>query len=579
MIKYLQRRYALSRKGAVNNIKGILSCALQNISFMLPVGLLYLLVGDLMNGTLTAERIPFYVIGCVAAALLIVACARLEYDNTYLATYVESGVRRVGLAEKLRKIPLSFFGKKDLADLTSSIMNDCAVLEQSQSHFVAPLYGAILSTAIISVSMMFFNRRMALAAIWPLPVAFAIVGLASDVQKRLSRKAMTAKIACEDGIQECMETLPDLRANNAEKSYLAGLEKKIRAVESRLVKSELGTAVFVVSASLVLRLGIATTALAGASLLVKGELDVLTFFMFLLVVSRLYDPLEGTLQNLAAIIGTNSNIERMNELLDCPVQTGSEQLTNQNCDIVFDHVGFSYQSDETVLRDVSFTAKQGQVTALVGPSGGGKTTVSRLAARFWDIDRGKITVGGMDVSEIDPEKLMSLYSIVFQDVTLFDNSILENIRIGRKDAADEEVIAAARLANVDKFAEKLPDKWNANIGENGCELSGGERQRISIARAFLKDAPIILLDEATASLDAENETAIQEALSRLIKNKTVLIIAHRMRTVSGADKIVVLKDGAVAEQGSPAELMQTDGIFAHMVQLQTESQGWTLARV
>ncbi len=579
MIKYLQRRYALSRKGAVNNIKGILSCALQNISFMLPVGLLYLLVGDLMNGTLTAERIPFYVIGCVAAALLIVACARLEYDNTYLATYVESGVRRVGLAEKLRKIPLSFFEKKDLADLTSSIMNDCAVLEQSQSHFVAPLYGAILSTAIIAVSMMFFNRRMALAAIWPLPVAFAIVGLASDVQKRLSRKAMTAKIACEDGIQECMETLPDLRANNAEKSYLAGLEKKIRAVESRLVKRELGTAVFVVSASLVLRLGIATTALAGASLLVKGELDVLTFFMFLLVVSRLYDPLEGTLQNLAAIIGTNSNIERMNELLDCPVQTGSEQLTNQNCDIVFDHVGFSYQSDETVLRDVSFTAKQGQVTALVGPSGGGKTTVSRLAARFWDIDRGKITVGGMDVSEIDPEKLMSLYSIVFQDVTLFDNSILENIRIGRKDAADEEVIAAARLANVDKFAEKLPDKWNANIGENGCELSGGERQRISIARAFLKDAPIILLDEATASLDAENETAIQEALSRLIKNKTVLIIAHRMRTVSGADKIVVLKDGAVAEQGSPAELMQTDGIFAHMVQLQTESQGWTLARV
>ena len=579
MIKYLQRRYALSRKGAVNNIKGILSCALQNISFMLPVGLLYLLVGDLMNGTLTAERIPFYVIGCVAAALLIVACARLEYDNTYLATYVESGVRRVGLAEKLRKIPLSFFEKKDLADLTSSIMNDCAVLEQSQSHFVAPLYGAILSTAIISVSMMFFNRRMALAAIWPLPVAFAIVGFASDVQKRLSRKAMAAKIACEDGIQECMEALPDLRANNAEKSYLAGLEKKIRAVEGRLIKSELGTAVFVVSASLVLRLGIATTALAGASLLVKGELDVLTFFMFLLVVSRLYDPLEGTLQNLAAIIGTNSNIERMNELLDCPVQTGSEQLTNQNCDIVFDHVGFSYQSDETVLRDVSFTAKQGQVTALVGPSGGGKTTVSRLAARFWDIDRGKITVGGMDVSEIDPEKLMSLYSIVFQDVTLFDNSILENIRIGRKDAADEEVIAAARLANVDKFAEKLPDKWNANIGENGCELSGGERQRISIARAFLKDAPIILLDEATASLDAENETAIQEALSRLIKNKTILIIAHRMRTVSGADKIVVLKDGAVAEQGSPAELMQTDGIFAHMVQLQTESQGWTLARV
>ena len=577
MIKYLQRRYALSRKGAADSIKGILSCALQNISFMLPVGLLYLLAGDMMNGALTAGRIPFYVISCLAAALLIAGCTRLEYDNTYLVTYVESGVRRVSLAEKLRKIPLSFFGKKDLADLTSSIMNDCAVLEQSQSHFVAPLYGAILSTTVIAVSMLFFNRRMALAAIWPLPVAFAIVGRASDVQKRLSRKATAAKVACEDGIQECIETMPDLRANNAEDGYLAGLEKKIRAVEGRLIKSELGTAVFVVSAGLVLRLGIATTALAGASLLVKGELDVMILFMFLLVVSRLYDPLEGTLQNLAAIIGTGSNIERMHEILDCPVQTGSEELTNQGCDIVFDHVGFSYRSGETVLRDVSFTAKQGQVTALVGPSGGGKTTVSRLAARFWDIDRGRITVGGMDISGIDPEKLMSLYSIVFQDVTLFDNTILENIRIGRKDATDEEVIAAAKLANVDRFAEKLPDGWNANIGENGCELSGGERQRISIARAFLKDAPIILLDEATASLDVENETAIQEALSRLIKNKTVLIIAHRMRTVSGADRIVVLKDGAVAEQGSPAELLQANGIFARMVRLQTESRSWTLA--
>ena len=572
MIKYLQKRYALSRKGALDTIKGVLCCALQNISFMLPVGLLYSLVGELMNGTLTTGRIPFYVVGCIAAALFIVLCTRLEYDNTFLVTYVESGVRRVSLAEKLQKIPLSFFGKKDLADLTSSIMNDCAVLEQSQFHFVAPLYGAILSTTFIAVSLLLFNWRMALAAIWPLPVAFAIVALASGVQRKLSRKAMAAKIACEDGIQECMEAMPDLRANNAEKSYLAVLETKIRAVESRLIKSELGTAVFVVSAGLVLRLGIATTALAGAALLVQGELNILTFFMFLLVASRLYDPLEGSLQNLAAIIGTNTNIERMNEILDCPVQTGSEKLTHQGCDIVFSHVGFSYQSGETVLRDVSFTAKQGQVTALVGPSGGGKTTVSRLAARFWDIDQGKITVGGMDVSQIDPEKLMSLYAIVFQDVTLFNNSILENIRIGRKDATDEEVIAAAKLANVDTFAEKLPDGWNANIGENGCELSGGERQRISIARAFLKDAPIILLDEATASLDVENETAIQEALSRLIKNKTVLIIAHRMRTVSGADKIVVLKNGTVAEQGTPAQLMQTDGVFRHMVQLQTENQ-------
>lgn len=576
MIKYLQRRFALSYKGAVDTIKGILSCALQNISFMVPTALLFSLVGELINNTLSSDRILFYAISSLVMAFFIVICTRLEYNNTFLSTYIESGVRRINLAEKLRKIPLSFFDKKDLADLTSTIMNDCAVLEQSQSHFVMPLYGAILSTTIISIGMFFVNWRMAIAAIWPLPVAFSIVGLASSVQKKLSSRAMTAKISCEEALQECMETMPDLRANNAEEKYLAGLEKKIRAIENRQIKSELGTAIFVVSASLVLRLGIATTALVGTSMLVANKLDLLTFFMFLLVVSRLYDPLEGALQNLSAIIGTNTNIKRMNEILDYPVQTGSEELTNKNCDIKFSHVGFSYGNGETILRDVSFIAKQGEVTALVGPSGGGKTTVSRLAARFWDINKGKITVGDMDISKIDPEKLMSLFSIVFQNVTLFNNSIMENIRIGRKNATDEEVIAAGKLANVDSFAEKLPDGWNTNIGENGSELSGGERQRISIARAFLKDAPIILLDEATASLDVENETIIQEALSRLIKNKTVLIIAHRMRTVSSADKIVVLKDGRVAEEGSPKELIENNGIFAHMMKMQTESQKWTL---
>ncbi|MCI5795854.1 MAG: ABC transporter ATP-binding protein/permease [Ruminococcus sp.] len=576
MIKKLQRRFALSRKGAVDTVKGSIFCALQNISFMLPVIMLYYLVSELISNSLSRSRIPFYVIGCVICAAVIVICTILQYNGTFFTTYEESGVRRVSLAEQLRKIPLSFFGKKDLADLTSSIMNDCAVLEQSQSHFVEPLIGSIISTVLIAVSLLFFNVRMALAAIWVLPVAFIIVGTASNVQKKLSQKSMAAKMACEDGIQECIETMGDLRSNNAEEKYLNGLEKKIRAVETRLIKSELGTAVFVVSASLVLRLGIATTALTGAYLLTKGELDIITFFMFLLVVSRLYEPLEGSLQNLAGIIATNSNIERMNEILDYDIQTGSDKLTNNGYDIEFSDVGFSYNSKEAVLRDVSFTAKQGEVTALVGPSGGGKTTVSRLATRFWDIDKGKITVGGMDISKTDPETLMSLYSVVFQDVTLFDNTITENIRIGKKDATDEEVIAAAKLANVTEFVEKLPDKWNSTIGENGCELSGGERQRISIARAFLKDAPIILLDEATASLDVENETAIQTALSRLIKNKTVLIIAHRMRTVSGADKIVVLKDGSVAEQGSPSTLIKENGEFARMVKLQTESLEWTI---
>lgn len=576
MIEKLQRRFALSRKGAMDVIKGSLFSALQNISFMLPVSLLYCLVRDMFNDELTSSQIPFYVIGSTVCAVFIVICTAFQYNSTFLATYVETGVRRISLAEKLRKIPLSFFGKKDLADLTSSIMNDCAVLETSQSHAVCPLIGAIISTTLISLSLLFFNWKMALSSIWVLPVAFAIIAFASGVQKKLAEKSMTAKIACEDGIQECMETMHDLRANNAEKRYIGGLVKKIRQVETRLIKSELGTAVFVVSAGLVLRLGIATTALAGAYFLTKGEIDILTFFMFLLVASRLYDPLEGTLQNLAAIIATNSNIERMNEIMDYSIQSGSDKLKNKGCDICFENVGFSYNDVEKVLDNVSFTAKQGEVTALVGPSGGGKTTVSRLAARFWDINKGKITVGGMDISKIDPEALMSLYSIVFQDVTLFNNTVMENIRLGKKDATYEEVIAAAKLANVDEFVEKLPDKWNSNIGENGCELSGGERQRISIARAFLKDAPIILLDEATASLDVENETAIQTALSRLIKNKTVMIIAHRMRTVSGADKIVVLKDGVVAEQGRPDKLLEKKGIFSHMVELQTESQNWSL---
>ena len=387
---------------------------------------------------------------------------------------------------------------------------------------------------------------------------------------------MAAKMACADGIQEYIETVRDLKANNAENTYLAGLSKKIRGVERQSISAELTTAIFVVSAGMVLKLGIASVALTGSVLLVNGSIDVLTLFMFLLVASRLYDPMQGALQNLAAIIAMRTNVERMNEILEHPIQQGSEELTNDGCDIVFDHVGFSYNDGETVLKDVSFTAKQGEVTALVGPSGGGKTTVSRLAARFWDNQKGKITVGGMDVGKTDPEKLMSLYSIVFQDVTLFDNTIMENIRLGKKGATDEEVLAAARLANCEEFAEKLPDKWNTDIGENGCELSGGERQRISIARAFLKDAPIILLDEATASLDVENETLIQTALSRLIKNKTVLVIAHRMRTVAGADKIVVLADGVVAEQGSPAELYKKNGIYTHMVDIQTKSQEWKI---
>lgn len=574
MIQILQKRFALSRQGAIDLIKGCFACVTQDISLMFPVGLLYYFVLDLMNGGMNGHRVIFYAAGVPGCLALIWITTWFQYNATYLATYVESGVRRITLAEQLRKIPLSFFGKKDLADLTNAIMGDCATLETAFSHYVPALAGSLISTTLIALCLFAYDWRMALAAVWVLPIAFAITLFSARIQEYFNQKSVAANVALENGIQECIECLQDLKANNAEENYLKELDEKIDKAEKRHIQSELGTALFVVSSTLILKFGIATVALVGSILLLRGEIDIPLFFMFLLVVSRLYAPLEGALQNLAAVISTKTNINRMNEILDHPVQTGRSHMDNQGYDIVFDHVGFAYNTGETVLKDVSFTARQGEVTALVGPSGGGKTTVSRLAARFWDISQGKITIGGMDLSEIEPETLLSLYSIVFQDVTLFNNTIMENIRIGRKDATDEEVITAARLANCEEFAARLPDGYYSMIGENGCELSGGERQRLSIARAFLKNAPVILLDEATASLDVENETLIQNALSRLIKDKTVLVIAHRMRTVRGADQVIVLSDGIVAEQGTPAELMRTGNFYPHMVKLQTMSQDW-----
>ena len=576
LVKIIQKKTASSKQGAKGLIKGIIACAFQNMAFIFPTTLLYFLVSDMMGGGVKGNRITFYIIGCIICFALIFLTTWFQYNNTYFTTYEESGKRRLSLAERLRKLPLSFFGKRDLADLTSTIMSDCEVIEKSTSHFIPGLFGSLIPTVIISVGLFVFDWRMALASLWVVPVSLIIVLLSYKVQDKVLIRFMGSKMSCADGLQEYIETIRDLKANNAEENYLSGLKNKIKGVEKSNIKAELTTSLFVTSAGMVLKLGIASVVLVGSALLVNGSLGVLTFFMFLLVASRLYDPMQTALLNLAGIIAVRTNVARMNEILEYPVQTGSDTLTNDGYDIVFDHVGFAYNDGEVVLKDVSFMAKQGEVTALVGPSGGGKTTVSRLAARFWDNQKGKITVGGMDVKEIDPEKLMSLYSIVFQDVTLFDNTIMENIRLGKKGATDEEVVSAARLANVDEFAEKLPDKWNTNIGENGCELSGGERQRISIARAFLKDAPVILLDEATASLDVENETMIQSALSRLIKDKTVLVIAHRMRTVAGADKIVVLADGVVAEQGTPGELYKKNGIYTRVVDLQSASGKWKI---
>jgi ATP-binding cassette, subfamily B, bacterial IrtB/YbtQ len=575
MIEKLMHRYALSRRGAKDLIKGVVACTLQDISFMFPVTLLYLFVKDLLANNLK-DKTLFYVIGAVVCLIIVFTITLWQYNSTFLATYVETGTRRITLAEKLRKIPLSFFSKKDLADLTSTIMADCTYLETAFSHFIPPFAGSMISTVIIAISLLFFNVKMAIASLWVLPVAIIIVVSTAKVQQKLTQKSMDAKMDTANGIQECIDTIADLKSNNAEKRYLVSLDDKIDNVEKRALKGEFGTAVFVSCAQMVLKLGIATTALAGSALLIKGEIDVLTFFVFLLLVSRLYDPMQAALQNLAAIISTKTNVDRMNEILDHDVQSGDSKLTNNGYDITFDNVSFSYNNNEKVLDNVSFTAKQGEITALVGPSGGGKTTVSRLAARFWDATSGNITVGGMNISNVEPETLLSLYSIVFQDVTLFNTSVAENIRLGKKGATDEEVLVAAKLANCDEFVQKLANGYDTEIGENGCNLSGGERQRISIARAFLKNAPIILLDEATASLDVENETLIQTALSKLIENKTVIVIAHRMRTVENADKIVVLSDGKIAECDTPDKLMQKDSIFKHMTELQTASQNWTI---
>ncbi|SFB00206.1 ATP-binding cassette, subfamily B [Acetitomaculum ruminis DSM 5522] len=577
IIEKLQHKYALSNQGAKDMIKAFVACTLANMAQMMPVGMLYMMTADLLNKELPQNHKTIYIAGSAICIVLIAITEYFQYNATFFSTYVESGVRRRSLAEKLRKIPLSFFGKKDLADLTNTIMSDCAMLETASSHWLPELVGAFISTTLVVISLFFFNVKMAIAAIWVLPVAFIIVFTSRNVMHAVNKKASKYRVACLDGIQEALETVRDLKAYNAQDEYMTGLNKKIKAVESNSIFIEFLNAAFVCNAQMILKFGIGTVALVGSDLLIKNQINVITFFMYLMVVSRMYEPLQIALQNFSALISTDTQCERMDEILSHPEQKGTQKLSNKGYDIEFKNVAFSYEEGDSVLSDVNFVAKQGEVTALIGPSGSGKTTVSRLASRFWDVNKGSIKVGGMDISKIDPEKLLSMYSIVFQDVTLFNNTLLENIRIGRKEATDEEVKIAARLAHCEEFINKLPKGYDTLIGENGSELSGGERQRISIARAFLKDAPIILMDEATASLDVDNESLIQEAISKLIQDKTVLIIAHRMRTVAGADKIVVLKDGIVAEADSPEKLRKSGGIYSHMISLQMKSDNWKMA--
>ena len=576
--KNFQRKYALTDQGVKNAKKGAFWTVIVNLVVMDGMGILYLLMYGLM-GTLTDGAPlpgPALFLGLVIAFVILSFVTHLQqYHATYGLVYNEVKSTRLSLAERLRKLPLGYFGKRDLADLTETLMGDVNRMEHVWSHVLGYLYGAYISTAIIAVCLLVYDWRLTIACLWGVPVAFGLLFGTRKISARASERTKQAAIRVSDGIQEALENVREIRATNQEARYLAGLNQKIDDHEKVTIQGELGTGIFVNAASVIMRLGVATTILAGASLIVSGQIDFMLLFLFLLVITRVYAPFDQSLALIAELFVSQVSADRMNEIYDTPIAEGTERFQPKGHDIVFDHVGFAYDKKK-VLDGVNFTAREGEVTALVGPSGSGKSTCARLAARLWDVTEGTIRVGGVDISTVDPEALLTDYSMVFQDVVLFDDTVMENIRLGKRGATDEEVRAAAEAANCGEFIRRLPQGYDTPIGENGAKLSGGERQRISIARALLKNAPIVLLDEATASLDVENETKVQGALSRLLAGKTVLVIAHRMRTVAGADHIVVLENGHVAEQGTPAELMERGGLYRRMVELQSESARWKL---
>ena len=576
--KKFQRKYALTDQGVRNTKKGAFWTVIVNLVVMGGMGILYLLMYGLM-GTLTDGAPlpgPALFLGLVIAFVILSFVTHLQqYHATYGLVYNEVKSTRLSLAERLRKLPLGYFGKRELADLTETLMGDVNRMEHVWSHVLGYLYGAYISTAIIAVCLLVYDWRLTIACLWGVPVAFGLLFGTRKISARASERTKQAAVRVSDGIQEALENVREIRATNQEARYLAGLNQKIDDHEKVTIQGELGTGIFVNAASVIMRLGVATTILAGASLIVSGQIDFMLLFLFLLVITRVYAPFDQSLALIAELFVSQVSADRMNEIYDTPTAEGAEVFEPKGHDIVFDHVGFAYDKKK-VLDGVNFTAREGEVTALVGPSGSGKSTCARLAARLWDVTEGTIRVGGVDISTVDPEALLTDYSMVFQDVVLFDDTVMENIRLGKRGATDEEVRAAAEAANCGEFIRRLPQGYDTPIGENGAKLSGGERQRISIARALLKNAPIVLLDEATASLDVENETKVQGALSRLLAGKTVLVIAHRMRTVAGADHIVVLENGHVAEQGTPAELMERGGLYRRMVELQSESARWKL---
>ena len=578
--KEFQRKYALTDQGIKNTKKGTFWTVVVNLIVMGGMGILYLLMSKYMDTLTDGAPLPkawVFLLLVLGFVILSLVTHLQQYTATYGLVYGEVRAVRIGLAERLRKLPLGYFGKRDIADLTETIMGDVNRLEHVWSHCLGYLYGSYISTAIIAVFVFLYDWRMALACLWGVPVAFALLFGSRKLAKRQSELTKAAGVQVADGIQETLENIREIRATNQEDHFLETLNGKIDHLEKAMRMGELSTGIFVNAASVIMRLGVATTILTGAKLILAGKIEFMPLFAFLMVITRIYAPFDQALALIAEMFMSQISAGRLMEIHDTKTAEGSETFAPAGHDIVFENVGFEYRQDEQVLKGVSFTAREGEVTALVGPSGSGKSTCAKLAARLWDISEGSIKVGGIDISSVDPEVLLTDYSMVFQDVVLFDDTVMENIRLGRHGATDEEVLAAAAAANCDEFVEKLPQGYATPIGENGAKLSGGECQRISIARALLKNAPIVLLDEATASLDVENETKVQGALSRLLQGKTVLVIAHRMRTVEAADKIVVLADGRVAEEGSPEELLAMEnGIFRRMIQLQSASAGWSI---
>ncbi len=565
--KYLCEKFALTDAGAEDLIKSVFWSIWQNISYMFPSMLGFYFIRELLaaraNGT-AVSGISFYLLLSFAVVAVMFMVAVRQYVVTYVKTYEESARMRISLAEKLRKLPLAFFGKRDIADLSATIMGDATEIEMLFSHAVPQIYASLISTAIFSAMLFFFQWQLTLAMLWVLPVAYTVFALFRNLQKKSLVGLHKDKLVIADAVQEGLDCMAELKAYHYGQEYVAAINAKLDAYEKRLIRDEFTFGSLVNFSHIILNLGLVSVVLVEVWLFSAQAVDLFTLIVFMIVAASIYNPLILTINNMAALLFLEVRIERKKEMDAMPVQEGRTEFSPQHFDIEFRDVSFSYDDKARILNGISFTAKQGEVTALVGPSGGGKSTTAKLAARFWDTSSGKVTLGDTDISKIAPETLLEHYSIVFQDVLLFNFSVMENIRLGRKGATDEEVMSAARLAQCDEFISRLPDGYNTQIGENGARLSGGERQRISIARAILKDAPIILLDEATASLDAENETKIQQALSELVKDKTVLLIAHRMRTVLGADHVVVIRDGQIVEKGTPDELLEQNGFFAAM---------------